>query len=253
MLEITNKILQKIKKEKPLILNYTNEVTVDFVANGLLSIGASPVMSQAEEEIEDLVKIAQSVVVNLGTLNKEFVKLCEHVCEIANTLKKPIILDPVGAGASSYRTEICRHLITNFSIACIRGNASELMALTNLSTTTKGVDSTLETTEILDYVSTLSHQSNAIIVMSGKIDVIIDGDCIMKSERGSPMMPLITGTGCLLSAVIAAFLSAHPNRFEAACAASVFYGICGEIAEKNSTGPGTFKIHFLDALYRGHP
>ena len=108
MFEKIKEITTKIKKNKPLILNITNYVTMDFVANGLLSLGASPVMSKAEQEIEDLLQLAQSIVINLGTLDKQFIALCEHACLIANQLKKPIILDPVGAGASSYRTDADR-------------------------------------------------------------------------------------------------------------------------------------------------
>src|SRR5579871_1656824 len=120
LFEKTHAMLGKIRKDKPLILNITNDVTMDFVANGLLSLGASPVMSKAVQEIEDLMAMTQAVVVNLGTLDKKFIDLCEHVCQIANDFGKPIVLDPVGAGASQYRTEVGLKILDNYHIAILR-------------------------------------------------------------------------------------------------------------------------------------
>ncbi|MEO8402407.1 MAG: hydroxyethylthiazole kinase [Gammaproteobacteria bacterium] len=243
------KIVTKIKQEKPLILNITNDVTMDFVANGLLSLGASPVMSNAEQEVEELVKLAACVVINLGTLNKAFNHLCEQTCIAANRFNKPIILDPVGAGASKYRTETSLHFLKEFQIAIVRGNASEIMALTNLSALTKGVDSTMESADAVQGAKLLSAYYNTVVVISGKTDVIVENEIAEEFTYGSPLMPLVTGTGCLLSSLVAAFHSVEKNRFDAAAAAAVFYGVCGEIAAKKSTGPGSFKMNFLDALH----
>lgn len=249
MLQKVTEILIRIKQEKPLVLNITNDVTINFVANGLLSVGASPVMSKADQEIEDLVKIAKAVVINIGTLNKQFVSLCDDVCLIANKYNKPIIFDPVGAGASTYRTDTCLKIINEYSLDIIRGNASEIMALTHSSFTTKGVDSTQKSTAVIEHAHALSKLTKATVVVSGQVDVIVADDKINQSDRGSALMPLLTGSGCLLSAVIAAFRAEHHDSFEAATAACIFYGICGEVAEKSATGPGTFKTQFLDALY----
>lgn len=257
MFEKTKEIIRCIKLEKPLILNITNYVTMDFVANGLLSIGASPVMSKAEQEIEDLMEHTKAVVINLGTLNEEFISLCKLSCQIANQLKKPIVLDPVGAGASKYRTDTCISLINEYSISIIRGNASEVMALSGSLQTTKGVDSIVEEcSHIIEYAENLSSQYNTTVVVSGKKDIIVDNKLIVQFDRGSPLMPTVTGTGCLLSAVIAAFHSIEKNRFEAAKIATLYYGICGEAAENKANGPGSFKVQFLDELHflpaRGH-
>jgi hydroxyethylthiazole kinase len=249
MFKKTKAIMSHIKLEKPLVLNITNYVTMNFVANGLLSIGASPMMSIAEEEIEDLLKHAQSVVINLGTLNKAFITLCRHTCQIANQLNKPIVLDPVGAGASQYRTETCMSLINEYNISIICANASEVMALSGASHTTKGVDSIIESKHAIENAKIISNRHNAAVVVSGKIDIIVDHNSIDQLDRGSPFMPTITGTGCLLSAVIAAFHAIEKNRFEAAKMATLFYGICGEIAENKANGPGSFRTQFLDALY----
>lgn len=248
MFNLVNEILDKAKRENPLILNITNHVTIDFVANGLLSIGASPVMSFAEEEIDDLVKLSHAIVINLGTLNSHFNQLCHYACKVANQYKKPIIFDPVGAGASTYRTETCNSIIEKYQISVIRANASEIMALIGENSNTKGVDSAVNSIDSIQFAEALSTQYNLTVCMSGQTDIIVDKDKKITFERGSSLMPKITGTGCLLSSIVGAFNAVHPNRFEATHAASLFYAICGEIAEKNSFGPASFKTHFLDAL-----
>lgn len=249
MHEQINILIDHIKEKNPLVLNITNHVTMDLVANGLLSIGASPIMSNAEQEIDALLQHTHSVVINLGTLNDAFMKLCKKTCDIANQLNKPIIFDPVGAGASQYRTKHCMSLLNDYNIAIIRGNASEIMALCGALPDTKGVDSSEDSNQAIESAHALSKKHNAAIVISGKIDIIIDQNEMKQHERGSPIMPSITGTGCLLSAVIAACHAVEKNRFLAAEIGTVFYGICGEIAEQKANGPGSFRTHFLDALH----
>jgi hydroxyethylthiazole kinase len=248
MLEKMQEIVEKIKQEKPLILNITNYVTMDFVANGLLSMGASPIMCKAEQEVEDLLKIAKSVVINLGTLDESFIHLCHHTCGIANQVKKPIILDPVGAGASRYRTNTALKILNDYQISIVRGNASEIMALSGLTSMTKGVDSTVDSDNAMEAAKLLSKKYDVAVTVSGKWDVIADGDRLSLCDRGSSLMPMVTGTGCLLSSIVGAFHSVENNRFDAAVAAIIFYGISGEMAAEKSAGPGTFKSEFLDAL-----
>jgi len=249
MLNPTNAALMRIKQEKPLVLNITNEVTMDFVANGLLSLGASPIMSKAEQEIEDLLKLSKTVVINLGTLDEKFISLCHLTCRIANQLNKPIVLDPVGAGASHYRTATCLSLIKDHRIAIIRGNASEIMALAGSTGLTKGVDSSAQSQEALESAKLLSRRYQGAVVVSGETDLIVDQDREELLKHGSVLMPSITGTGCLLSAVVAAFHAIEADRFQAAVTAALFYSLCGEKAESLAQGPGTFRLHFLDVLY----
>lgn len=249
MHEKIKNIITKIKRDNPLVLNITNVVTMDFVANGLLSLGASPVMSKARQEIEDLMTLAKSVVINLGTLDEAFITLCEHACLIANQLQKPIVVDPVGAGASRYRTDACLRLINDYHISIIRGNAGEIRALSGLAFATKGVDSAIQSEDAIAGAQALSTRINATIVISGETDVIVDADKISRFYHGSSLMPTVTGTGCLLSAVVSAFHAVEQNRVEVATAATIFYGVCGEIAAENARGPGTFKTAFLDALH----
>ncbi len=248
MFEKIRNVVTKIKEEKPLILNITNDVTMDFIANGLLSLGASPVMSKAQQEMDDLLQIANSVVINLGTLDEKFIALCEYVCGAANQLKKPIILDPVGAGASKYRTNSSLNLINNYDIAIIRGNASEIMSLSGASIQTKGVDSTAQSDLAVESAQRLSTHYDAAVVVSGATDIIVDINTMRQLNFGSPLMPQITGTGCLLSAIVGAFHAVENNRFDASVLATAFYGACGEKAEQKAQGPASFKIKFLDEL-----
>lgn len=250
MFEKIKNILMQMRKRKPVILNMTNYVTMDFVANGLLGIGASPVMSNAKQELEDLINIASAVVINLGTLSDEFIALSNHACQLANTLNKPIIFDPVGAGASKYRTETYLHMLENYKIAIIRGNASEIMALSDASIKTKGVDSTQNTDSAIHSAQALAIKYGLTVVISGQTDVIVDDKRVSQYSYGSSLMPMVTGSGCLLTAVIAAFHAIEDDRFEASSAATAFYGKCGEHAAQIAKGSGSFKHHFIDALNR---
>lgn len=248
MFKTLKNTLIKLKKENPLVLNLTNEVTVDFVANGLLSLGASPIMSKAPQEMDDLLQLASVLVVNIGTLDDNFVSLCEYACDVANQLKKPIVLDPVGAGASQYRTTTSLNLINNYDIAIIRANASEIMALSGASMVTKGVDSTAKTEAVIANAKALSSYYDSAIVISGEVDIVIDNNTVNKFTYGSALMPKITGTGCLLSAVVAAFHAIEKNRLQACSLATVFYGLCGEKAGQYAKGPAAFKTKFIDEL-----
>lgn len=249
MFTTINALLLALKQKKPLILNITNDVTMDFIANGLLSIGASPVMSQAEEEMTDLVQIADAVVINPGTLDEKFVRLCHKAAKAASQFNKPVIFDPVGAGASRYRTETCMQLLQQYKIAIIRGNSSEILALSDNQSMTKGVDSTTDSAAVIQQAKQIAQQMDTTILMSGVTDVVADKDRAETFHRGSAWMPLITGSGCLLSAVVAAFHTVEKDSFKAAAAAAVFYGVCGEMAAVQTRGPGTFRVKFLDALH----
>lgn len=240
--------LNNLRTTRPLILNVTNYVTMDFVANGLLSLGASPIMSVAKNETRDLLKLVRAVALNLGTLNDDFISYCTYVCEIANELDVPIILDPVGAGASEYRTETCKQLLDAFSFSMIRGNASEIMALTHNSFTTCGVDSTLQSEMAFEAAQHLSNTYNTVVVVSGKKDIIVNQQQFVFCEHGSPLMPKVTGSGCLLTAVLAAFRAVDENCFQAASIGTHFYGLSGEKAALTASGPASFKVMFLDTL-----
>lgn len=243
-------LITKIQTIKPLILNMSNHVTMDFIANGLLALGASPIMCLATQEVEDLLTISHCAIINIGTLNDTFISLCEKTCEIANQLNKPLILDPVGAGASAYRTQTCLQLLKKFKFSIIRGNASEIISLAGTIAYTKGVDSSDDTLHAIAAAKLLSIHYNTTVAISGCTDAIVHKEHVSLLHYGSALMPKITGSGCLLTAVVGAFAAVHQNNAEAALAAIAFYGLCGELAAQQANGPGTFKPYFLDALAR---
>ncbi|MDF1646900.1 MAG: hydroxyethylthiazole kinase [Legionellaceae bacterium] len=246
---MSHPLISKLKTENPLVLNLTNYVSMDFVANGLLSLGASPIMSESIDELEELLKISQALVINLGTLDAPFIQRVEIACAYANAFNVPVILDPVGAGATAYRTQSASNLLKNYKIALVRGNASEIMALAGEAIQTKGVDSLAESLDAERAAKVLSNQYECVITVSGATDVIVSNPQITHLTEGSPMMPRVVGTGCLLTAVTAAFCAIAPDDlYQAAQTAAWYYGKCGAVAAEKATGPGTFKAHFLDAL-----
>jgi hydroxyethylthiazole kinase len=205
-------------------------------------------MSVAEEEMDDLVPLSHSVVINIGTLDNSFITVAHAAGISSNKYHKPLILDPVGAGASKYRTENALTLLNNFNVDIIRGNASEILALAGINIITKGVDSTANSQHAIDAGQLLSQKYNCAVVISGATDIVIDHHEINLSHHGSPIMTQVVGTGCLLSAVVAAFRAVESNRFTAAVQAGLFYGQCGELAAAKTKIPAHFKNYFLEAL-----
>lgn len=240
--------ITQIRKVKPLILNITNHVSIGFIADGLLSLGASPIMCFSKKEVEALMHLSNAVVINIGTLNDEFIDLCHHVCKFAQKMNKKIILDPVGAGASEYRTKTCLDLLENYKISVLCGNASEIAALVNNNIITKGVDSALASTQCIEEAKIISTAYNLLVAMSGESDFIVDNEKVYRLKRGSSIMPLVTGTGCLLTAIIGAFCAVDDEHFKATVHATLFYNVCAEIAATDTQYPGSFKIQFIDAL-----
>lgn len=238
-----------LREAKPLILCLTNTVSMEFVANTLLAVGAAPVMSVDLRESEDLTHSAGSVYLNLGTLDAPFIEHCQNTVKIAARLRKPIILDPVGAGASFLRTKTARSLLPQASI--VRGNASEIMALDCNGVKTLGVESTESVDAAKNAARMLSKQYTCAISISGKEDFITDGSNETSLNFGSSLMPRVTGMGCALTATIAAFHAIIPNAYKATILANTYFSLCGNLAQEKAGVPGSFKIAFLDALYAG--
>ncbi len=251
MIAKIQKHLKRIKQKKPIILNLTNHVTMDFVANGLLCLGASPIMSEDIHEVDALCALSDALVINPGTLNDAFMASAQQACGTAAALGRPIIFDPVGVGASALRTEFAQNMVNTHPITVIRGNAGEIMALNGSTIQSKGVDSEEQTDTAIQSGQNLAQKQNNSVVISGAVDVIISTTETLFCKHGAPIMPYVTGTGCLMTAVIGAFVATHDNVFEATQHAVFFYAWCGEYAAKKAQGPGSFKIHFLDALYHG--
>ncbi|MCE7056281.1 hydroxyethylthiazole kinase [Algoriphagus sp. AGSA1] len=243
------KHIQKVRQTSPLVHNITNFVVMNNSANALLAVGASPIMSHAHSEVEDMVNICQSLVINIGTLDEYFVKSMILAAQKANELNKPWVLDPVGAGASPYRNEVLMQLLA-YSPTVIRGNASEIMALAQADrVSTKGVDSTAKSDEAIHAAEYVHQKYGSIICISGETDIIVGNSRQTFISNGDGLMTKVTGLGCSATAVIGAFIAVIENREEAVCAATALFSISGELAAHQSKGPGTLQANLLDKLY----
>lgn len=242
--------IQKIRAEAPLVHNITNYVVMNTTANALLSIGASPVMAHAIDEVEEMVGIARALVINIGTLSQPWIDSMMKAARAAKKRAIPIVLDPVGAGATRLRTDTAHKLLVEAPPTIIRGNASEIRALYHAEGETKGVDSIHGSEEALDASRELSKHYSCAVSVSGAVDVIVEGETIIRVSNGHPMMPRVTGLGCTASALTGAFAAVNSSASVAAAHAMAVMGIAGEIAAEKSEGPGTLQLHFLDALYQ---
>jgi hydroxyethylthiazole kinase len=241
--------INNIRTTAPLIHNITNFVVMNNTANALLALGASPVMAHAREEVEEMTALAAALVVNIGTLSRTWVESMELALVTARSGNIPVVFDPVGAGATTFRTETCLHLLEHARPAVIRGNASEIMALAGAQGKTRGVDSSATESEAVEAAHQLAHTYACVVCVSGAVDFISDGAKHIRVYNGDPMMPKVTGLGCTASAVIGAFCAVNNNYLDATAHAMTVMGICGEIAAHQSSGPGTLQLHFIDALY----
>lgn len=241
--------IERIRAQAPVIHNITNYVVMNTTANALLALGASPVMAHAEEEMEAMVGIASALVLNIGTLSPAWVRSMFKAAEQARRQGIPVILDPVGAGATTYRTETARELAQIARPAIIRGNASEIQALAGSTTRTKGVDSTAHSQDALGSAQALHEATGAVVCISGATDFIVGRPGVLEVHNGHPMMTRVTGLGCTATALCGAFAAVTQDAFKAAAQTMVTMGIAGELAVERCSGPGTLQLHFLDVLY----
>ena len=252
--------LENVRKNVPLVHNITNYVTVNDVANVLLACGGSPIMSDEPLDVEDITSICGGLNINIGTLNHSSIKGMFLAVKKANELNHPVLLDPVGAGASKLRTDTAVNLIKEIKFTVIRGNISEIKTLALGSGTTKGVDADVAdavTEENLDsavkFVKDFAKKSGAIVAITGAIDLVSDADTCYVIRNGRPEMGKITGTGCQLSGLMTAYLVANPdNLLEAAAASVCVMGLAGEIGWKNmksEDGNSTYRNRIIDAIY----
>lgn len=249
-----------LRKTMPLIHNITNYVTVNDVANILLACGGSPIMSDEVEDVEDITSICNGLNINIGTLHKSSIEGMLRAGKKANNLHHPILLDPVGAGASKFRTETALKLMQELNLAVIRGNISEIKTLAFGSGTTKGVDADVSDAvteenleQAIEFVKAFSKKTGTIIAVTGRIDLVTDGNRCYVIRNGRPEMGKITGTGCQLSGMMTAFITANPDEMlEAAAAAVCAMGLAGEIGwSRMQTGDGnaTYRNRIIDAIY----
>lgn len=248
---VTADLLTAVRQSAPLVHNITNHVVTNSTANILLSMGASPVMAHSRREVADMAAMAGALVLNIGTLSEPWIEAMLLAARSANAAGIPVVLDPVGAGATDYRTCAARLILSEADIAVIRGNASEVLSLTGGDAKTKGVDASVALTDgLADAADRLARQQGCIVAISGEKDLISDGARRLRVANGVPLMTRVTGLGCGLSAVVGAFCAVGgADRLAAVAAAFGYYGLCGELALANSDRPGSFFVAFVDALY----
>ena len=252
--------LDEVRKKAPLIHNITNYVTINDVANMVLACGASPIMSDEPTDIEEITSICQGLNINMGMLNPRKIESMQKAGKKSNELGHPVLLDPVGAGASALRTNTAVKLMKELKLTVIRGNISEIKTLALGSGTTKGVDADVAdkvTDETLDdsirFVKNFAKESGSIVAVTGAIDLVSDGEKCYVIRNGRPEMGQITGTGCQLSGMMTAFVAANPdNQLEAAAAAVCMMGLAGEIGWSRMVegdGNSTYRNRIIDAIY----
>lgn len=254
------KILENVSNCPPLVHSITNYVTVNDCANIVLACGGAPIMADDINEVEEIISICNALVINIGTLNERTVAAMIKAGKKANRLGRPVILDPVGAGASSLRTSTVFKLLEEVQFSVIRGNVSEIKTIDQGSGTTKGVDADISdavNTDNLDqmiaFAKALSEKTGAVIAMTGAIDIVADSQKALVIRNGHPMMSRITGTGCMLTAVIGSYCGANPDHLLLATAAAVScIGLCGELAfekvQTNQAGTASFRTYLIDAM-----
>lgn len=258
--------LENVRKNNPLTHCITNSVTINDCANAVLAIGGSPIMAEDEEEMEEVVEIADVLVINIGKLSKEQIKAMNVSAAHATKTNTPIVLDPVGAGISQLRNNTIKYLVENNNITAIRGNISEIKAIANIvgllntESAAKGVDVSEDDIISRDnleingnLVKELAKKLDTVIIASGPLDIISNGETTVVLDNGDEMMPLITGSGCMLTSIVGSCVAVN-DPFEGSILASIAMSLAGEKARKqvdeNDLGTGSFRTFLIDYLYK---
>jgi len=241
-------ILGRVRAKRPLIHHITNYVTVNDCANITLCAGGAPVMADAREEVADMVAVAGALVLNIGTLNTALIESMLVAGAAANAHHIPIILDPVGAGATRYRTENAHRLLDELDIAILKGNAGEVGVLAGAQGIVRGVDSEGLTGDPIGIARQYAESEGFTVVISGETDIVTDGRRTFLVENGDPMMGLVSGTGCMASSVVGAFAAVSDDPVIAAAGALAAFGLAGENAAARCGRPGAFKTALFDEL-----
>jgi len=242
-------MIERIHQERPLIHNITNMVAMNDSANIILAVGGLPVMAHAQEEVGEMVKAAGALVLNIGTLTPEQIESMIIAGKVANSLKIPVILDPVGAGATNLRTESALRLQEKIKINIVRGNFAEISILAGLKGNIKGVESIGTEKNSVEIACSLARKYNQVAIITGKQDVVTDGKTVIEIDNGSPMLGTITATGCMVTSLIATFAAVDEDYLLASTGALVCFGLAGERAAVKVQGPGSFKVNLFDEIY----
>jgi len=242
-------IIERIHQERPLIHNITNMVAMNDSANIILAIGGLPVMAHAQAEVREMVRAAGALVLNIGTLTSEQINSMIAAGEEANSFKKPIVLDPVGAGATYLRTESALRLQEKIKIDIVKGNYAEVSVLAGLKGDIKGVESVGDGENAVEVACSLARKHNQVAIITGEKDIVTDGKTVLEISNGSPMLRTITATGCMVTSLIATFAAVCDDYVLASAGALVCFGLAGERAAVKAPGPGSFKVNLFDEVY----
>jgi hydroxyethylthiazole kinase len=243
--------LRELRERKPLVHQITNYVVMNETANATLALGALPVMAHAPQEVEEMAALAGALVLNIGTLSEPWV---EAMVLAGKAASGPIVLDPVGAGATRYRTETTKRLLDELDITVVRGNAAELATLAGRDAEIRGVESIAAGDDPAELARSAARVLGSVVSVTGPVDHVSDGERVIAIANGHELMATVSGTGCMSTAVTGAFLAAKPGELvEAAAEALVAFGVAGEDAARGANGPGSFHAGLYDALYNLDP
>ena len=241
--------LRELRERKPLVHQITNYVVMNETANATLALGALPVMAHAREEVEEMVQLAGALVLNIGTLSPPWVDAMLLAGKAANAARVPVVLDPVGAGATSYRTETARRILDEVDVAVLRGNGGEVATLVGVAAEVRGVESIDVAGDPAELAQNAARALGVVASVTGPIDHVADGERVLAVSNGDPLLATVTGTGCMSSAITGCFVAVKPTApLEAAAEALAAFGVAGEDAAKDATGPGSFHVNLYDAL-----
>jgi len=241
--------LRELRERKPLVHQITNYVVMNETANATLALGALPVMAHACEEVEEMVGLASALVLNIGTLSEHWIEAMLLAGRAARSRGIPVVLDPVGVGATGYRTDTARRILDEVDVTVLRGNAGEVATLVGAEAEVRGVESIAAGLEPEELAREAARQLGLVASVTGAVDHVSDGERALAVENGHPLLAMVTGTGCISSALTGCFLAAKPEEpLEAAAEALATFGVAAEDAAAGAKGPGTFHARLYDAL-----
>jgi hydroxyethylthiazole kinase len=241
--------LRELRERKPLVHQITNYVVMNETANATLALGALPVMAHAREEVEEMVGLASALVLNIGTLSEHWIEAMLLAGRAASDRGIPVVLDPVGAGATAYRTDTARRILDEVRVTVLRGNAGEVATLVGAEAEVRGVESIASGLEPAELAREAARQLGLVASVTGPVDQVSDGERALAVANGDSLLAAVTGTGCISSAVTGCFLAAEPDApLEAAAEALAALGVAAEDAADGAAGPGTFHARLYDAL-----
>jgi hydroxyethylthiazole kinase len=243
--------LRELRERKPLVHQITNYVVMNETANATLALGALPVMAHAPEEVAEMASAAGALVLNIGTLSEHWV---EAMLLAGKAAAGPIVLDPVGAGATRYRTDTAKRLLDELDLAAVRGNAAEIATLAGREAEIRGVEAVGTAEGGAELARAAAEVLGTVAAVTGAVDHVSDGERVIAVSNGHELLGTVSGTGCMATAVTGAFLAAKPREpLEAAAEALAAFGVAGEDAARDARGPGTFHAALYDALYNLDP